>query len=127
MGKWEAEDPRGVVFIIHGAGEHHARYKWLAQNWNEHGIDVMMSDLPGQGKTRGIKGHIRTFNQYLDTVDEWLQKARKKALPIILLGHSMGGLIAIRLVMERSIPLKGVILSSPCVGLSEPPTRLKEL
>ncbi|MFC0473181.1 alpha/beta hydrolase [Halalkalibacter kiskunsagensis] len=128
MWKWEVADPRGVVVVVHGAGEHHGRYQWLAQKWNSHGLDVVMGDLPGQGKTRGKRGHIQSFNQYLDSVEEWIEEARIKGLPVFLLGHSMGGLVVIRTLMERNnAMIEGVILSSPCLGLSEPPAKTKEL
>src|SRR5690625_4840620 len=123
MWTWEVSEPRGVIVIVHGAGEHHGRYKWLAEKWNEHGFEVIMGDLPGQGKSRGKRGHIQSFSQYIDVVGEWIEAARKRNLPILLLGHSMGGLIIIRLLMERAIVVHGVILSSPCLGLSQPPPK----
>lgn len=128
MWKWEVAEPRGVIVMVHGAGEHHGRYQWLAKKWNNHGFDVVMGDLPGQGKTRGRRGHIQSFNQYIDTVEEWLEEARTKGLPIFLLGHSMGGLVVIRTLMERKASLvEGVLLSSPCLGLSQPPAKTKDL
>ncbi|GAE34218.1 alpha/beta hydrolase [Halalkalibacter akibai] len=128
MWKWEVADPRGVFVIVHGAGEHHGRYQWLAEKWNAHGFDVVMGDLPGQGKTRGKRGHIQSFNQYIDTISEWIDEANTKGLPVFLLGHSMGGLVVIRTLMERNVALvSGVILSSPCLGLSQPPAKTKEL
>lgn len=127
MWKWEISEPRGVVVMIHGAGEHHGRYYWLAEKWNEHGFDVVMGDLPGQGKTRGRRGHIQSFQQYLDSVDEWLNEARTKQVPILLFGHSMGGLVAIRSVMERdNSQIHGLILSSPCLELSHPLPKAKK-
>ncbi|WP_100373834.1 alpha/beta hydrolase [Bacillus sp. FJAT-45037] len=128
MWKWEISEPRGVVVIVHGAGEHHGRYKWLAKKWNEHGFDVIMGDLPGQGKTRGKRGHIQSFTQYLDSIEEWLEEARLKNMPIVLLGHSMGGLAVIRTLMERNpVQIVAAILSSPCVGLASPPPKTKAL
>ncbi len=128
MKKWEVAEPRGTVVMVHGAGEHHGRYEWLAAKWNMHGFNVIMGDLPGQGKSRGHRGHIRSFNQYLDVVEEWLAEARLSRLPIILFGHSMGGLVVIRTLMERKIDnVQCVILSSPCLGLYQPPARAKEL
>ncbi len=127
MWKWEVEEARGVMVIVHGAGEHHGRYQWLAQKWNEHGLDVVMGDLPGQGRTRGKRGHIQSFTHYLDTIGEWLEEAGKKGLPVFLFGHSMGGLAAIRLLMERKPALFGVVLSSPCLALKKPPAKAKEL
>jgi lysophospholipase len=128
MWKWEVAEPRGVIIIVHGAGEHHLRYRWLAEKWNDHGLEVIMGDLPGQGQTRGKRGHIQSFNQYIDTVTEWLDEGRKKEIPVFLFGHSMGGLVAIRTLMDRSYALiQGVLLSSPCLGLSQPPPKTKEL
>ncbi|MDV2886020.1 alpha/beta hydrolase [Alkalihalophilus pseudofirmus] len=128
MWKSEISEPRGVIVMVHGAGEHHGRYMWLAKKWNDHGFDVVMGDLPGQGKTRGTRGHVQSFNQYLDAVDEWMLEAKKKDLPIILFGHSMGGLVCVRSLMERNhTHITGVILSSPCLGLSSPPPKTKAL
>ncbi|WP_088103891.1 alpha/beta hydrolase [Halalkalibacter urbisdiaboli] len=127
MWKWEVAEPRGVIIIVHGAGEHHGRYQWLAKKWNQHGLEVIMGDLPGQGQTRGKRGHIQSFNQYIDTVEGWIEEGRKKKLPIFLFGHSMGGLVAIRTLMDRSYAyIEGVILSSPCLGLTQPPGKNKE-
>ncbi|WP_100405170.1 alpha/beta hydrolase [Bacillus solitudinis] len=127
MWKWEVVEPRGIIIIIHGAGEHHGRYQWLAKKWNAHGLEVIMGDLPGQGQTRGRRGHVQSFQQYIDSVEAWLEEGRKRNLPMFLFGHSMGGLVAIRTLMERSAALiSGVILSSPCLALSQPPTKTKE-
>ncbi|KGA98778.1 phospholipase [Alkalihalobacillus alcalophilus ATCC 27647 = CGMCC 1.3604] len=122
------EDSRATIVIVHGAGEHHGRYEWLANKWNEHGINVVMGDLPGQGRTRGKRGHINSFSQYLDSVDEWVKEAEKQEVPVYLLGHSMGGLVAIRYMMEKKNNIiKGLMLSSPCLGLYKPPSQGREM
>ncbi len=127
MWKWEVEQPRAVIVIVHGAGEHHGRYKWLAKKWNELGCNVIMGDLPGQGKTRGKRGHIQSFSQYVDTVVSWYNESMKYDVPIFLLGHSMGGLVTIRTVLSTRIHVQGIILSSPCLGLANPPSKSKQL
>ncbi|WP_059103744.1 alpha/beta hydrolase [Shouchella shacheensis] len=115
----DVEEPRGIVVIVHGAGEHSGRYDWLAGKWNDHGFDCLLDDLPGQGKSRGRRGHIDAFGQYIDAVDGWLKFAREKQLPIILFGHSMGGLISIRTLMERDNSfVQALVLSSPCLDLT---------
>ncbi|MDF2557491.1 MAG: phospholipase [Bacillales bacterium] len=123
MKKFETtHKPLGVIVIIHGAMEHHGRYKWLAQKWNEAGYHVIMGDLPGQGLTeRSNLGHIQSFVQYLTEVKSWIFEAYSYELPVFLLGHSMGGLIAIRLLEEGTYNLAGVILSSPCLNLVHKP------
>ncbi|RFU68704.1 alpha/beta hydrolase [Peribacillus saganii] len=125
MWKYEAEgNARAVIVIIHGAMEHHGRYKWLSQMWCSAGYHVIAGDLPGQGMTtRSGRGHIDSFDQYIDEVKLWIEEAFTYDLPVFLLGHSMGGLIAIRTLQEEQINLAGVILSSPCLGLVTAPSK----
>ncbi|RSK28248.1 alpha/beta hydrolase [Bacillus sp. HMF5848] len=129
MWKWKASQPKGVVVIVHGAAEHHGRYKWLIEMWRSSGYHVIMGDLPGQGLSRRSKrGHIDSFDEYILEVSNWVKEATSFNLPIFLIGHSMGGLISIRYLQERknSIDIAGVILSSPCLGLVQyPPTWLE--
>lgn len=108
---------KATLVIVHGAGEHHGRYRWLIEQLNQNGFHVVTGDLPGQGRTIGRRGHVRSFTEYIDTVETWLHEANTYKKPVFLLGHSMGGLIVIRTLMKQSPPLKAVILSSPCLGL----------
>ncbi|WP_335871342.1 alpha/beta hydrolase [Bacillus sp. 2205SS5-2] len=125
MWKWEAENPQGVVVIIHGAMEHHGRYKWLIEMWRSSNFHVVMGDLPGHGITsRRNRGHIETFNEYIMEVKDWIGGAMEYDLPIYVMGHSMGGLIAVRLFQEHRLKVKGLILSSPCLGLLRPPSMI---
>ncbi|AOH56785.1 alpha/beta hydrolase [Peribacillus muralis] len=130
MWKWETDgDAKGVIVIIHGAMEHHGRYKWVTQMWLSAGYHVVMGDLPGQGMTtRAYRGHIDSFDEYLDEVKSWIEEAYEYSLPVFLLGHSMGGLISIRLLQEEEWDIAGVILSSPCLGLvTKPPKFLASI
>lgn len=127
MWKWECEEAKGMIVIVHGAGEHHRRYEWLARKWNEAGYSVIMGDLPGQGSTKGKRGHIDSFSQYITTVVDWYEEAKQARVPIHFLGHSMGGLVVIRTMMEKRLPVASVILSSPCLGLAAPPAKAKQL
>lgn len=108
---------KATIVIVHGAGEHHERYYWLIHQLNENGFHVVTGDLPGQGRTTGRRGHVQSFTEYLDTVERWLNEANSYNQPILLFGHSMGGLIVIRTLIERAPAIKAVILSSPCLGL----------
>ncbi|WP_027409580.1 alpha/beta hydrolase [Anoxybacteroides tepidamans] len=124
MWKWEADEAKGVVVIVHGAAEHHGRYKWLTEMFRLNGFHVVMGDLPGQGTTtRRKRGHIHSFDEYINEVEDWIQAAKDFHLPIFLLGHSMGGLIVIRALQEKRLPISGAILSSPCLGLVTYPAK----
>jgi lysophospholipase len=125
MWKWEAEgEAKAVIVMIHGAMEHHRRYGWLIEMWRSSGFHVIMGDLPGQGMTtRSRRGHIDSFDEYLVEVKDWIKAAYQYDLPVFILGHSMGGLITIRLLQEEKFDLAGVILSSPCLGLIHNPSK----
>lgn len=124
MWKWEAEgEAKAVIVMVHGAMEHHRRYGWLIEMWRTSGFHIIMGDLPGQGMTtRSRRGHIDSFDEYLFEVKDWVQAAYTYDLPVFLLGHSMGGLIAIRLLQEERLNVAGLILSSPCLGLVQTPS-----
>jgi len=126
MWKWEAEgEAKAVIVMVHGAMEHHRRYGWLIEKWRLSGFHVVMGDLPGQGMTtRARRGHIDSFDEYIVEVKDWVQAAYQYNLPVFLLGHSMGGLITIRILQEEQLNLAGVILSSPCLGLVNEPSKL---
>lgn len=119
-------EPHGIVVIVHGSGEHSGRYKWLTKQWNENGFHVVIGDLPGQGETDGLRGYIDSFDEYIQTIVTWVKEAEKMNLPIMLLGHSLGGLAIIRTVMEQRLPLRAIILSSPCLGLVHNPPKVLE-
>ncbi|TDQ40292.1 alpha/beta hydrolase [Aureibacillus halotolerans] len=123
MWVFETEAPvKGVVVIVHGAVEHHGRYMWVKEQWLADGFHVIMGDLPGQGLSKRKRGHILHFEEYIEEVLRWLEEAQRFLLPIFLLGHSMGGLTAVRLLQKHTIPLAGVILSSPALGLKIGPS-----
>lgn len=125
MWKWETEgEAKAVIVIVHGAMEHHRRYGWLIEMWRTSGFHVIMADLPGQGMTtRSRRGHIDSFDEYIFEVKDWVQAAYRYDLPVFLIGHSMGGLISIRLLQEEKLNIAGVILSSPCLGLVNSPPK----
>jgi lysophospholipase len=127
MWKWEPDgEAKGVIVMVHGALEHHRRYGWLIEMWRKAGFQVIMGDLPGHGlTTRSRRGHVDSFDEYTNEVKDWVQTAFQFDLPVFLFGHSMGGLIAIRLLQEQQLDIAGVILSSPCLGLMNRPGKFK--
>lgn len=120
MRVWETtkEKPQGVVVIVHGNGEHINRYEWLREQWLQSGFHIVMGDLPGHGEDPTTRGHINGFYEFIDVIESWVKEAMSFNLPIFILGHSLGGLSTIRALQERPLPVHGVLLSSPCLGLS---------
>ncbi len=120
MRTWESTLPaKGVIVLVHGSGEHYKRYEWLIGKFNEAGFHVVSGNLPGHGEGTLTPGHIESFGEYLNEITLWIDEALTfNNLPVFLFGHSLGGLCVIRWLQENNASLKGVILSSPCLGLA---------
>ncbi|MFD3448716.1 alpha/beta hydrolase [Microbacteriaceae bacterium 4G12] len=122
MWSWEAENAKAVMIMVHGAMEYHGRYGALGDLWTHNGFHVVMGDLPGHGMASRKRGHIDQFDEYIEEVKLWVKEAQRYQLPIFLFGHSMGGLVVIRLLQETRMNVQGVILSSPCLGVQSAPS-----
>lgn len=114
---------RGVVVLVHGLGEHMGRYQALADTLNAWGFAVRGYDQHGHGESHGVRGSLPDDNCLLDDLAEVLDETRTRMeadVPLILLGHSMGGLVAARLVSLKMRPVQALVLSSPALdaGLS---------
>ncbi|MBN2580056.1 MAG: lysophospholipase [Pirellulales bacterium] len=115
---WLPEGPRkATVAVIHGIDEHSGRYARLARRLNTHGYAVYGFDLRGHGRSSGERAWIASFEDFLDDAEAFLQRVRQEApeLPLFLLGHSMGGEVAVWLVLTRYPSLSGLILSAPAL------------
>jgi lysophospholipase len=108
---------KGSIVIVHGVGEHSGRYAHVADYLKNHGYEVVIGDLPGFGTSSGRRGHVDSFEEYLDTVDGWLEKAPVLGGKLYLMGHSLGGLICMRYVQTRNRRIDGLILVSPGIQL----------
>ncbi len=120
----DAEKPlRGVVLLVHGLGEHAGRYDHVAQRLNDWGFAVRGYDQYGHGESGGARGGLPTSTRLLDDLADLVDSTRARMgerVPLIVLGHSMGGLVAGRFVSLQLRPLDALVMSSPALdpGLS---------
>jgi alpha-beta hydrolase superfamily lysophospholipase len=108
---------RGTVLIVHGLGEHCERYIRLASDLSAAGWAVHGYDQRGHGMSEGARGAIASHSSLLDDlalVIDALQFERT-ARPLVLLGHSMGGTVAARLVSDGPAFVDALVLSSPAL------------
>ncbi len=111
------------MVVTHGLGEHSGRYLPLAKHLADLGITLWMLDLRGHGQSGGKKGHVDAFDEYLEDVRYVLNLAldgKPAETKCFLLGHSMGGLVAILFALEHQDQLDGLVISSPALGVSAP-------
>ncbi|MBI2608650.1 MAG: lysophospholipase [Deltaproteobacteria bacterium] len=118
---WKAEQPcNKVIVIAHGLGEHSGRYEHVAEFLNNHGYSVYALDHRGHGKSSGRRGRVSYFKQYVQDLKKFttLIQSLEKNKKIILLGHSMGGLIVLSYLLEEGEGIDSIILSSPALGVN---------
>lgn len=120
---WPVEAPRATLLIAHGHGEHGGSYADFARAVGPAaGVDVLAADFRGHGRSDGRRGVIRRYDDLLDDLDAWLDRLGREhpGRPVFLLGHSNGGLAAIRLLETRPavrLRVAGLILSNPSLRL----------
>lgn len=110
------ERRRGVVVLVHGLGEHAGRYERLAQRLTGWGFAVHGYDQCGHGESAGVRGRLPNTMRLIEDLFDIVDSARRRLAPgesLILLGHSMGALVASCLVLLRDLPVDGLVLSSP--------------
>jgi alpha-beta hydrolase superfamily lysophospholipase len=118
-------EPRTVVAIVHGIGEHSGRFKNIVEHLVARGHAVYALDLRGHGRSPGQRGHLMAWAEYREDVRAFVEKvsAREQGRPLFIYGHSMGGLIVADYVLRHPEGLSGTIISAPpfeSVGVATP-------
>lgn len=119
--RWAPSGPvRAAMLIVHGIGEHSGRYEHVGAEFAASGFDVLAFDQRGFGLSGGRRAYVADFDEFLDDVQELLAERRRLGLPVVLLGHSLGGLVsAAYLVSGRPQPDLAV-LSAPALDADLP-------
>ncbi len=115
----EVESPKAAVMILHGYCEHSQRYAHVVDALVAQDFNCYLIDHRGHGRSQGQRAAVMDFEEYLQDIDLFFSEVKKRFVkgPLFLVGHSMGGLIAATWCLKRHPELKGVLLSSPYLGL----------
>ncbi|MFF9087753.1 alpha/beta hydrolase [Streptomyces sp. NPDC014991] len=127
--EWPHPAPRRLVLLSHGYGEHAGRHAELAAVLTGHGAAVYAPDHAGHGRSAGERVLIEDFEDVVTDVHRVadLARAAHPGLPLVLVGHSMGGLVAARYAQRYGDELSALVLSGPVIGTWELPGRLLAL
>ncbi len=117
------QSPRASIVIVHGYGEHSGRYEHVAKRLAAAGFAVLLFDYRGHGHAAGPRGHCDRFEEYFGDLASACDQARARSpeAPLVLVGHSHGGLIVLRALAEPGRRPAGVVaatVSSPFLGLA---------
>lgn len=116
--EWPNDRPRYIAILVHGYGEHIGRYEYVADRLVRHGAAVYGLDHMGHGKSEGDRVLIADYEDVVTDVHTVEEQARAAHpdVPVVMIGHSMGGLIAARYAQRYGTGLAALVLSGPVLG-----------
>jgi lysophospholipase len=125
--RWLPEGaPKAIVLLAHGYAEHAGRYAHVAKRLTDAGYAVYAIDHWGHGRSEGAPGFVPRFSAFTDGMAELLAlvEIQHGNTPRLLLGHSMGGLIAALFLIGRQDAFAAAALSGPAIVPAAPPSRV---
>jgi acylglycerol lipase len=119
--------PRAIFAVAHGFAEHGGRYAAFAARFVERGVAVWALDQWGHGLSGGRRGHVDRFEDHLVDFHAFVVhvRTRSQPRPLFVVGHSLGGLVALRYLARHPGKIAGGIISAPAVGLRVRAARLR--
>lgn len=128
---WKPQTSVGTIVVTHGIAEHSDCYQNFAEDLAEQNWTVFTWDLRGHGRSEGKRGYVNRFQDYSDDLDAAIRFVKSsnyaKDKPLVLFGHSMGGLITLKTIINHSVSgIHCLALSSPALGLTIQIPKLKE-
>jgi alpha-beta hydrolase superfamily lysophospholipase len=117
---WRRKDPRAAILIVHGAADHSDRWVHVGDFLQASGFDVHAYDMRGHGRSGGHPMYVDSFTDFLDDLELMMSAVRHPDLPMVVYGHSLGGLVATAYgVSDRPQP-DLFVLSAPALGSTTP-------
>jgi acylglycerol lipase len=120
---WQAwrpdRDPRAVIVLAHGASEHSGRYAWTGEQLNARGYAVYAIDHRGHGHSAGARAVIDRMQHAVEDLHTLVERAAGAypGRPLVLLGHSMGGCVALAYTSAHEDALDALVLTGPLAVL----------
>ncbi len=125
---WPSSRPRGVVVVAHGLGEHGGAYAHVAAALGRSsGVDLLAVDFRGHGRSPGRRGVVRRYEELCDDLRAAVAWAadERPGLPRFALGHSNGGQVVLRALLDGGLDVAGAVLSNPALRVASPVSRWK--
>lgn len=112
----KVKEPKAAVIFVHGICEHLGRYDYVKDKFNDNGYNVYRYDARGHGKSEGKRGYLKDFDDYLEDLDTLVNKVKieNNGLKVIIIGHSMGGLVATAYACRHPSKVDLLGLSGAC-------------
>jgi len=118
--------PKAAIQIVHGLGEHGGRYQNYVDYFVPRGYALFAADTRGHGRSGGPRGHAPSYDALMDDIGAFLARVRAEQSnrKVVLLGHSLGGNLALNFALRRPQGLSAVIATGPWLQLPKQPSGL---
>lgn len=127
---WNSENADRTIVVTHGLAEHSECYSEFATQMCADGFNVYAWDLFGHGRSQGKRGYVNDFQDYVDDLGLFIKNVRNdipEDQPIVLFGHSMGGLITLlHRIQNPDDDIQALALSSPALGYAIEVSAIKD-
>lgn len=120
---WTPEQPpRALLVACHGFNAHGGHFAWAAEQFLSVGLTVVAFDFRGRGRSEGVRFYVEDIDDYVSDLASTiaLVRSRYPRLPIFLLGHSAGGVVAATYLVERQADIAGFICESVAFQVPAP-------
>jgi len=123
---WKVENPRAILIIVHGFGEHTDRYDHVARHFCQHGISCYAIDHRGHGRSAGPRWNVEDFDHFVADLHKFIGmvKEREGKNKYFMLGHSLGGEIALKYALVHPGDIDALFVSGPVLGQQGMPLAL---
>jgi len=115
---WKVENPRAILIIVHGFGEHTDRYDHVARHFCQHGISCYAIDHRGHGRSAGPRWNVEDFDYFVADLHKFISmvKEREGKNKYFMQGHSLGGEIALKYALVHPGDIDALFVSGPVLG-----------
>lgn len=117
---WERREPDATLLIVHGAADHSGRWEHVGEFFSQAGFDTHAYDMRGHGRSGGQPMFVERFDEFGEDLEAMMGRVRVPGRPLIVYGHSLGGLVTLSYgVSDRPQP-DLYVLSAPALGSTTP-------
>ncbi len=121
------EKPKAAIVLVHGLGEHSAKYNYFGDDVYKKGMAFFAYDQRGHGRSGGFRCHVDRFDDFVEDLRQFVEIAKIESLcgEVFIVGLSLGGLISLIFSIKYGGMIKGTAVCAPALRPVSPPSGIE--